>query len=64
MGLWHGIQTRVLICHPDKGGDAADFRAVVAAYNVLSDPEARAKCLSPQPQAFTGDNEPIVIHLH
>lgn len=32
----------VLICHPDKGGDASDFRAIVEAYTVLSNPDARA----------------------
>lgn len=29
--------------HPDRGGDAEEFRAVVAAYQVLSDPVERAE---------------------
>ena len=33
----------VLAAHPDKGGLASDFRAIVMAYNVLSDPEQRAE---------------------
>ena len=27
--------------HPDRGGDAADFIAVVKAFGLLSDPELR-----------------------
>ena len=34
---------KVLICHPDKGGDATDFRAIVAAYTLLSNPGDRSK---------------------
>jgi curved DNA-binding protein CbpA len=32
-----------LVHHPDKGGDAAKFGEVRAAYDLLSDPERRAR---------------------
>jgi len=32
---------RALVTHPDKGGTAAEFREVVLAFRVLSDPAAR-----------------------
>ena len=33
----------MLLCSPDKGGDEAKFKEVSAAYEILSDPEKRAK---------------------
>jgi curved DNA-binding protein len=38
--------------HPDKGGDKAKFQEIQAAYDTLSDPNARAQYDNPQPQGF------------
>ena len=32
---------RVLVAHPDKGGDAAEFQRIQGAWEVLSDPALR-----------------------
>lgn len=34
---------RAMECHPDKGGDPEEFKAISSAYEVLKDDDARAK---------------------
>lgn len=34
---------RAMECHPDKGGDPEEFKAISSAYDVLKDDQARAK---------------------
>lgn len=37
------FRTRAKETHPDKGGDPAQFRNLVRAYNILSDPDKRRR---------------------
>ena len=40
-GIKAAYRQRVRLTHPDRGGDPAEFIAVVKAFGLLSDPEAR-----------------------
>lgn len=40
--------------HPDRGGNADEFKKIEEAHRILSDPQRRAEYDNPQPQGFGG----------
>ena len=49
--------------HPDKGGNAEQFKKVQEAYDVLGDPQKKHEYDNPNPYSqFTGQGQPFDIN--